>query len=111
MRHGRRGARRRWCWVRGAEPVSSELGADQRDQRAHPGSVVGRVGRRRPDPQRRACPLASGWWSAHVSSADDEVVVLVTGTSLKTPQSLQPNSDALGIHGSFEEVEALSLGI
>jgi threonine synthase len=47
---------------------------------------------------------------AGLVSGDDEVVVLVTGTSLKTPQFLQPKSEALDIHGSFEEVEALSLG-
>lgn len=47
---------------------------------------------------------------AGLVSGDDEVVVLVTGTSLKTPQFLQPTNDALDIHGSFEEVEALSLG-
>lgn len=46
--------------------------------------------------------------NAGLISGDDEVVVLVTGTSLKTPQFLQPKIRALDIHGSFEEVEALS---
>src|SRR5262249_51055593 len=47
---------------------------------------------------------------AGLVSGDDEAVALVTGTSLKTPQFLQPSTEAFAIHGTFDEVEALSLG-